>query len=169
MHKEDNSLAKVDETLDFKVIEFSKENKKIIVSHTKTFQDRMHQQKDEEKKEEIRQEQTTNKAVKKIKDSLEKTTLGDLSVLADLKEEMIEGEVADAKAKLEEMEKKQKARQTKSKDSEGAEGDAPKASRSKKKKEEAPETSEEEVAETSEEEVEAPEEQAPADEEKPVE
>jgi small subunit ribosomal protein S1 len=152
MHKDDNSLAKVDETLDFKVIEFSKENKKIIVSHTKTFQDRLNQQKDEVKQEEVRQEQTTSKAVKKIKDNLEITTLGDLSVLADLKEEMIEGEVADAKAKLEEMEKKQKARQEKSADT-----DAPKASRSKKKKEETSEEVTAEVNETPEAAIEAPE------------
>lgn len=115
MHKEDNTLARVDETLDFKVIEFSKENKKIIVSHTKAIQDRINLQLEEEKKEEQKKEQTATKAVKKIKESLEKTTLGDLSVLAGLKEEMKEGEVADAKAKLEEMEKKQKARQTKGK------------------------------------------------------
>jgi len=164
LHKEDNTLAKVDETLDFKVIEFSKENKKIIVSHTKSFQDRMQQQKDEEKQEEVRKEQTTSRAVKKIKENLEKTTLGDLSVLADLKEEMIEGEVADAKAKLEEMEKKQKARQTKPKagkepkavteeiteETTEEEAEAPKAKTTRKKKEEASpaEASETESAET---------------------
>jgi small subunit ribosomal protein S1 len=166
LQKEDNTIAKVDETLDFKVIEFSKENKKIIVSHSKTFQDRLYQQREEEAQEEIKKEQTTNKAVKKIKDNLEKTTLGDLSVLADLKEEMIEGEVADAKAKLEEMEKKQKARQTKPKgDKKAAEvsvdgdveeaapetEDAPKASKGgKKKKEETPEVAEEPAPEPAE-------------------
>jgi small subunit ribosomal protein S1 len=127
LNKEDNSMAKVDETLDFKVIEFSKENKKIIVSHTKTFQDRMYQQKEADRAEEARQEQTTTKAVKKIKDNLERTTLGDLSVLADLKEEIMEGEVADAKAKLEAMEKKQQARQktkAKAKDSPKTETEA---------------------------------------------
>ncbi|HRZ43163.1 MAG TPA: 30S ribosomal protein S1 [Bacteroidales bacterium] len=148
LQKEDNSIARVDEALDFKVIEFSKENKKIIVSHSKTFQDKLIQQKEEEKQEEAKREQSTSKAVKKIKENLEKTTLGDLSVLADLKEEMMEGEVADAKAKLEEMEKKQKARQTKpkaEKHTEGEEGSeevaekAPKAKGGKKKKEETPE------------------------------
>ncbi len=121
LHKEDNTLARVDETLDFKVIEFSKENKKIIVSHTKTFQDKMYKKKEAEKAEEQRKEQTASKAVKKLKDNLERTTLGDLSVLADLKEEMVEGEVADAKAKLEEMEKKQRARQKTKKDDPAAE------------------------------------------------
>ena len=37
--KEDNSSVKIDDTLDFKVIEFSKENKKIILSHAKVYQD----------------------------------------------------------------------------------------------------------------------------------
>jgi small subunit ribosomal protein S1 len=152
LQKEDNSIARIDETLDFKVIEFSKENKKIIVSHTKSFQDKLQQMKEEEKAEEVKREQSTSKAVKKIKENLEKTTLGDLSVLADLKEEMIEGEVADAKAKLEEMEKKQKARQSKPKaekvhDAPVAEGEevaekAPKAAKGGKKKKEEPKAEE---------------------------
>jgi small subunit ribosomal protein S1 len=158
LHKEDNTLAKVDETLDFKVIEFSKENKKIIVSHTKAFHEQVQQLKDDEKQEEIKKEQSTSRAVKKIKENLEKTTLGDLSVLAELKEEMIEGEVADAKAKLEEMEKKQKARQTMVKtekepkvaveETTDGEEKAPKAKSTRKKKEDAASAEEPEAGQT---------------------
>ena len=84
LDKEDKSKAKNGETLDFKVIEFSKESKKIIVSHTRTFQ---------EGKDEVRAEgddkkgRATSKSVKQINESLEKTTLGDLDIFQKLKEE----------------------------------------------------------------------------------
>jgi small subunit ribosomal protein S1 len=86
--KEDGTTAKVDDTLDFKVIEFSKENKKILVSHTKIAQDKISAEKSTEKSVEKSKEKTTKKAVKKIKDNLEKTTLGDIDVLANLKADM---------------------------------------------------------------------------------
>ena len=90
LEKADKSRAKVDETLDFKVIEFSKENKKIIVSHTRLNQDGAA---DEAKNDdnEAKKERATKKTVKKINDTLEKTTLGDLDVLANLKEELEKG------------------------------------------------------------------------------
>ena len=98
MLKEDGSNAKVDETLDFKVIEFSKENKKIIVSHNKVFADAKASEKVREDKEKESAEMTTKKAVKKIKDNLERTTLGDLDALANLKASM---EKKDAEKKAE--------------------------------------------------------------------
>ncbi|MEE0889287.1 MAG: 30S ribosomal protein S1, partial [Bacteroidales bacterium] len=63
-------------------IEFSKENKKIVVSHLRTWQA-------EEPKKEDKNESSS---VKKINEGLEKTTLGDLEVLATLKEEMEKNE-----------------------------------------------------------------------------
>lgn len=92
MVKEDNTTAKVDETLDFKVIEFNKENKKIILSHSKVFQDQQAAEKAKETTKVATEEQTTKKAVKKIKDNLEKTTLGDLEALANLKSDMEKSE-----------------------------------------------------------------------------
>ncbi|HNW98014.1 MAG TPA: 30S ribosomal protein S1 [Bacteroidales bacterium] len=97
IQKEDGTTAKVDEALDFKVIEFSKENKKIIVSHTKIFQDKAAAEKTAEKTDAKQKEKGTKKAVKKIKDNLEKTTLGDLDVLANLKTEMDQKVVKKAK------------------------------------------------------------------------
>jgi small subunit ribosomal protein S1 len=88
IQKEDGTTAKVEDTLDFKVLEFSKENKKIIVSHTKIFQDKAAAEKTADKTDQKQKEKGTKKAVKKIKDNLEKTTLGDLDVLANLKTEM---------------------------------------------------------------------------------
>ncbi len=83
--KEDGTNAKADEKLAFKVIEFSKGSKKIILSHTRTFDDA---KKEVETKAKATEEDTTKKAMKKMKQSLEKTTLGDISELAALKEEM---------------------------------------------------------------------------------
>ncbi|MFA7081935.1 MAG: 30S ribosomal protein S1 [Bacteroidales bacterium] len=82
--KEDKSNANVDEQMDFKVIEFSKDNKKIVVSHAKTWQA------DEPKED--RKSSTEEKTMKKLNENLEKTTLGDLDVLANLKEEMTKNE-----------------------------------------------------------------------------
>jgi len=83
--KEDGSNAKVDEKLEFKVLEFSKSAKKIVLSHTRVFEEEKKAAADESKKA---QASATKKATKKIKANLEKTTLGDISDLAALKEEM---------------------------------------------------------------------------------
>ena len=90
LEKADKSRAKMGETLDFKVIEFSKESKKIIVSHTRLNQENVA---DENRGEdsEVKKDRNTKKTVKKINDTLEKTTLGDISVLATLKEELEKG------------------------------------------------------------------------------
>ena len=88
LEKEDKSKARQGETLDFKVIEFSKENKKIIVSHTRVFQDNLETERQKSENEEAKKERATKKTVKKINETLEKTTLGDLSVLDSLKEEI---------------------------------------------------------------------------------
>lgn len=82
---EDGKTAKLDDKLAFKVIEFSKGAKKIILSHTRTFEDA---KKEVETKAKTAEENTTKNAMKKVKSSLEKTTLGDISELAALKEEM---------------------------------------------------------------------------------
>ncbi len=86
LDKEDKSKARQGETLDFKVIEFSKESKKIIVSHTRTFQEgteAVRTESDDKKGS----RNATSKSVKQINESLEKTTLGDLDIFQKLKEE----------------------------------------------------------------------------------
>ncbi len=83
--KEDGVSAKIDEKLEFKVIEFSKSAKKIVLSHTRVFED---EKKAVESAEKKAQAAATKKATRKIKANLEKTTLGDISDLAALKEEM---------------------------------------------------------------------------------
>jgi small subunit ribosomal protein S1 len=89
--KEDRKTAKVDEKLPFKVIEFSKEQKRIILSHSRTFEDVKEVSAEQEKKE---IETTMEKINKKEKTTV---TLGDINVLSELKEQMV---AADTKEKL---------------------------------------------------------------------
>ena len=83
--KEDGTNAKIDEKLPFKVLEFNKGAKRITLSHTRTFEDA---KRETESKERNSEAESTQKAVKKLKANLEKTTLGDISELAALKSEM---------------------------------------------------------------------------------
>ena len=90
LRKEDGSNAKVEETLDFKVIEFNKDAKKIVVSHTRLFEegeDKPAATKGGSKKA----GGSTSDAVKAINQNTEKSTLGDLDALAGLKEKMEKG------------------------------------------------------------------------------
>ena len=88
IQKEDNTTIKIDETADFKVIEFSKENKKIIVSHSKIFQDKKAKEKSKTIEAKKEADKKVKKNVNKIKNNIEKTTLGDIDALANLKSKM---------------------------------------------------------------------------------
>jgi small subunit ribosomal protein S1 len=90
--KEDGTNAKVEEKLSFKVIEFNKAAKRIILSHSRVYED---VKKTEEKVDKKAKPSTTQKAVKKLKANLEKTTLGDISELAALKTELEETQRKD--------------------------------------------------------------------------
>jgi len=67
------------------VIEFNKSAKRIVLSHTRTFDDKQKKTEDKQKRTE---EADAKRATRKIKSNLEKTTLGDISELAALKTEM---------------------------------------------------------------------------------
>ncbi|MFY7991155.1 MAG: 30S ribosomal protein S1 [Fluviicola sp.] len=92
LRKEDGSNAKVEETLDFKVIEFNKDSKKIVVSHTRTFEDGVDEKPAAKGGKKAATGggagSSTSQAVKAINQSNEKSTLGDLDALAALKEKM---------------------------------------------------------------------------------
>jgi small subunit ribosomal protein S1 len=84
--KEDGSKASLEEKLDFKVIEFSKAAKRIILSHSRVFED---EKKGEDTAKKKAQSKQTAKAMKAVKENnQEKTTLGDISELAALKSQM---------------------------------------------------------------------------------
>ena len=87
LQKEDGSQAKQGETLDFKVIEFNKDAKRIILSHSRIFED--------EQKAEVRKAKKAAKPQAEepaVANNLEKTTLGDISSLAELKAKLESGE-----------------------------------------------------------------------------
>jgi len=92
LRKEDGSNAKVDETLDFKVIEFNKEGKKIVVSHTRTFEEGEDKATTAPKASKKAAGNSTAQAVKNINQNTEKSTLGDLDALSALKAKMDKGE-----------------------------------------------------------------------------
>ena len=79
--KENGSLISVGETLSFRIIEFSKENKKILGSHTITFKEELE---NERKKQVVSQK----KVMKKLEDEKQQSTLGDLDELAALKDDL---------------------------------------------------------------------------------
>jgi small subunit ribosomal protein S1 len=102
MMKEDGKNLKVDEKAEFKVIEFSKEQKRILVSHTRIHDDKKEMEKTAEGTARGKERDETSKTVKRMKDSAEKTTLGDLSALSNLKSSMEATEKKKAKKKAEE-------------------------------------------------------------------
>ena len=89
LRKEDgSSISKVDETAEFKVIEFSKDNKKIILSHTRLFEEDPREAKERASEKAKDEAKKAKRSVKKVNEKVEKTTFGDLDVLADLKTDL---------------------------------------------------------------------------------
>ena len=86
--KEDGTMAKVDESLNFRILEFSKNARKIVVSHLHSYKE----DEEQEARSKAAKAKASSKAVKKINESQEKTTLGDLNVLGDLKSKMEKSE-----------------------------------------------------------------------------
>ena len=85
--KEDGSHAKVDEKLNFKVIEFNKNSKRIILSHSRIFEDEAKAERAEAKKAAPKRA-PRKEAEPVVSTPVEKTTLGDIEALAALKEQL---------------------------------------------------------------------------------
>ncbi|MBR6284595.1 MAG: S1 RNA-binding domain-containing protein, partial [Muribaculaceae bacterium] len=91
--KEDGSQAQQDEKLQFKVIEFNKDAKRIILSHSRIFEDEQKGEAREARKAARRTERKGDRPEEPVVAStVEKTTLGDISELAALKEKLEKGE-----------------------------------------------------------------------------
>ena len=89
--KEDGTQAQAGEVLPFKVIEFNKDSKRIILSHSRTFEDPAR----EEKKAAAAAKKSTRAKkddTPKIENIAASTTLGDIDALAELKAKMEKGE-----------------------------------------------------------------------------
>ncbi|HMR85057.1 MAG TPA: S1 RNA-binding domain-containing protein, partial [Niabella sp.] len=85
--KDGKSLG-LDETAEFVVIEFDRNEKRIVVSHARIWEQEQYTEREGIKKAERAEAEKTKKAVKSIQSKVEKATLGDLGVLADLKKKM---------------------------------------------------------------------------------
>jgi small subunit ribosomal protein S1 len=88
LNKVDGTSLKAEEVADFKVIEFSKEAKRIVVSHARLHEEVKDEVRKADKATKAAEADEAKKAVKKVKDNQEKTTLGDISALSDLKDKM---------------------------------------------------------------------------------
>ncbi|MFN6946508.1 MAG: 30S ribosomal protein S1 [Cytophagaceae bacterium] len=119
LQKEDGSTAETGETLDFKVLEFAKDEKRIILSHTKVYS---------EEQDEPQPKKKAKAQPSKAADA-EKSTLGDIEALSALKEQMEGG-------KKEEKAKPAKAKAAASEEDEEEEKPKKKAAPKKKKSEE---------------------------------
>ena len=86
--KEDGTSLKVGEKADFKILEFSKNSKRITLSHTRIFEEAKRAEIAAEKAEKKAAAEATKSSVKKLNASVEKTTLGDIAGLAELKAAM---------------------------------------------------------------------------------
>ena len=84
--KQDGSMPKVGDKLDFKVIEFNKDNKRIFLSHSRIFEDEAKAEKNEARK--ARRQNSRREEQPVLNTPIEKTTLGDLQELAALKEKL---------------------------------------------------------------------------------
>jgi len=101
MKKEDGKLANVEEQLTVKVIEFNRDDKRILVSHLRYLDDIRREADDTVRKEKDNVRKETRSAVKSTQSKVEKTTLGDLSVFSQLKEQLQGNDAAPAAPKPE--------------------------------------------------------------------
>ena len=100
LYKEDKKTAGEDEVLQFKVTEFNKENRRIVLSHTSVWKADNDEKKVVEEKKKEGEKEKVAKATKKLNDSNEKSTFGDIDALTQLKSQM-EGDAKKATKKAE--------------------------------------------------------------------
>ena len=95
LFKEDGKQVNAEETSQFVVIEFDRNEKRILLSHTRIWEKVIEEEKVTAKKEAVAENEKTKKAVKNIQAKVEKATLGDLGSLADIRAKLEGNENAD--------------------------------------------------------------------------
>ncbi len=135
IRKEDGNSAEMDETLTFKVIEFNRDDKRIIVSHMRYLDDIRREAENEVKKGREEERIKTRKAITKQQSKVEKTTIGDLDVFSQLKEQLAESAPKPPPLKKEKVEAKveAKAEEVETPKAEEVKKEAPKAAPKKAK------------------------------------
>jgi small subunit ribosomal protein S1 len=91
LRKEDEKMANVEESLQFIVLEFDSNEKRIMVSHSKMWEIMKEEEKEAERQTRNAEREATQKTVKNIQTKVEKATLGDIGALADLKKKLDAG------------------------------------------------------------------------------
>lgn len=92
LKKQDEKMIAVEETNEFIILEFDRNEKRIMVSHSKVWEAAMEEEKEGARKDAQNDSDNTKKAVKNLNSKVEKATLGDIGALADLKKKMEGGE-----------------------------------------------------------------------------
>lgn len=92
LRKEDGKNVENDETVPFMIIEFDRNDKRIMVSHTRVWEQVKADEKDSARKDAKTEAENTKKAVKNVQSKVEKPTLGNLDALAALKDKMKQAE-----------------------------------------------------------------------------
>ncbi len=92
LRKEDGGTVEADETLPFMIIEFDRNDKRIMASHSRVWEQNKAEEKDAARKAAKADDESTKKAVKNVQSKVEKPTLGDLDALAALKDKLKKAE-----------------------------------------------------------------------------
>lgn len=92
IRKEDGSFPEVDEALTVKVIEFNRDDKRIMVSHLRYLEDIRREAKEETRREVVKEKKRVRKDLKQTQSKVERTTLGELDALSQLKKQLEGGD-----------------------------------------------------------------------------
>ncbi len=125
LKKEDNTMPQVDETLTFKIIEFNRDSKRIIVSHSRYLADIQKEAEYSLEQEKNKERDEVKKAISKQSSKVEKTTLGELSAFSELKSQL-ENSENEEKNNDKEIESKEEPKSTEKDDLKKVEGIGPK-------------------------------------------
>ncbi len=116
LKKDDGSMAAQDESITVKVIEFNRDDKRILVSHSRYLEDIRREADEKVRSEHSAEEEETKKVVKKTQDKVEKSTMGDMDAFAQLRQQLSDNEKAEEAA-----EEKPKAKSKAKKDKDATE------------------------------------------------
>jgi len=109
LKKEDGTSAGLDETLTFKVIEFNRDDKRILVSHTRHIDDSKRDADNTERQVKQTERREVREKVKSQQGKVEKTTLGELDVFSQLKDQLAAGNAEAARVAAAASEKEKEA------------------------------------------------------------
>lgn len=126
LKKDDGTTAGIDETLTFKVIEFNRDDKRILVSHSRYLEDIKREADEAVKGEQRKEREQTRNIVQTQSTKIERTTLGELDAFTQLKEQMAEEAAAPAEVVAETPAKVEKTAKVEGDDLKKIEGIGPK-------------------------------------------